>query len=288
MSRIGSLGAAQMVDTVAQTHGPAAANRLMFLQWLRVSAPAVYRLAMQKAMQKVLGATAHAVGPAPLPGVYSSTAGNAGAFGDLSPQYAHARRGRLIFPYHGQGLGDIRPGGDQQRRYQAYEGDGLGALGQDDSSDISAITSADISSIDSSPITDLSSLAVNPIDINIADTSGSPTVNTGSIFSSIISTVSGLASATASLTTALNPAASASLLATNAQRAAQGLPPLNANGTVMSPAQLAASGYSSSQINTWEAALSAQTPTPLIFGLPWYLVAGAAALLYFVLSKKRA
>jgi hypothetical protein len=40
----------------------------------------------------------------------------------------------------------------------------------------------------------------------------------------------------------------AALQATNAQRIAQGLPPLNANGTVMTAAQMQAAGYTATQI----------------------------------------
>jgi hypothetical protein len=53
---------------------------------------------------------------------------------------------------------------------------------------------------------------------------------------------------------------------TNAQRMAQGLPPLTATGAVMTAAQMAAAGYSSAQIAAVASQLSPDMSTILIIG----------------------
>jgi hypothetical protein len=68
----------------------------------------------------------------------------------------------------------------------------------------------------------------------------------------------------------------AALQATNAQRIAQGLPPLNANGTVMTLAQMQAAGYSSTQIAAVSSQLSGGNEMLLILGV---LAVGAVLLM---------
>jgi hypothetical protein len=247
MSRMGALP--NTVQDLTAAAGVAAGNRLMFLQWLRLTDPKVYRYATGKALQAVA------------------------------------------------------PGGT----LGVYLGKYLSGLGQDDDSDITDFTDASVdtsvpaitsdldnpdtlSQISAAPLSDLSSL--NQSVPTITDSSGTPTAstNTSGIFSGIATAVAALATAAPKIINALNPTSSQTILAQNAQRAMQGLPPLNADGTVMTATQLAAAGYSSSQIAEWEANLAAETPTATLFGLPWYLPVGAAALLAWALlgNKKRA
>jgi uncharacterized protein YkwD len=58
----------------------------------------------------------------------------------------------------------------------------------------------------------------------------------------------------------------AALQQTNAQRMAQGLPPLTASGAVMTAAQMTAAGYSAAQVATFSSQLAPETSTILIIG----------------------
>lgn len=248
MGLLSALPAANTVQKLTSAAGTAAGNRLMFLQWLRLTDPKVYRYATGKALQAVK------------PG---------GALGVYLGQYL-------------SGLGDNGDDDSTGDYYAEITGE----------SSVPAITTdlddpSSILSISPAPVADLSTLNM---DIpTITDTSGTPaaSTNTSGIFSGIASAVASLATAAPAVIRALSPNNSQTILAQNAQRAVQGLPPLNADGTVMTVSQLEAAGYSSSQISEWEANLAAQTPTPTLLGLPWYLPVGLGAIAIFLLTKKK-
>lgn len=106
---------------------------------------------------------------------------------------------------------------------------------------------------------------------------GTSTDYTGAISSVITS----LASATVA---ALAPTAYANsqLAQTNATRLAEGLPPLNANGTPMSAAQMAAAGYTSSQISSVSSQLAGSSTMLLILG------AAAIGAIALIATRKNA
>ena len=238
------------VQNLTNAAGAAAGNRLMFLQWLRLTDPQVYRYATAKALQ--------AVKPGGALGVYL---------------------GKYL-----SGLGDNGDDSSDAGEFDAFSS-------TTDTSVPSITTDLDdpnaLSQISNAPLSDLSSL--NTAVPTITDDSGTPTAstNTSGIFSGIASAVAALATAAPAVIRALNPVNSQTILAQNAQRAVQGLPPLNPDGSVMTVSQLAAAGYSSSQISEWEANLAAQTPTATLFGLPWYLPVGLGAMAIWLLTKKK-
>lgn len=90
-------------------------------------------------------------------------------------------------------------------------------------------------------------------------------------------------------TTYLTDTAQVKNVSLNAGRVSQGLPPLNTNGTVMSPEQMQAAGYASATITQIEAnmAKGAGSITGAIGAMPWYFWAAlAAAGLWLVMRRK--
>jgi hypothetical protein len=319
MSRVGSIGAVMAINQLNQMGNPEAANKLMFLQWLRTQQPGVYSAAMKVAMARN--------------GLAPPT-----RFGDLPNTYgAFHQRGGRRWAYNGEGLGrmgDAITANDRNTR-RFYDGQGLGFTqvqplnparsmsGEENPKSqylplMAGITDivraksfnsgmgalADYSSYTSPSYTtdQISAMASTPVDLSAATAANAiPAINTstGTVTttsegttpqfsaSSLASTFSTLTSIAGSVAKIINPS-SQNIVALNAQRAAQGLPPLNADGTVMTPAQLAAAGYTSAQITAMEAALAASGSTTLtVLGLPWYLWAGGAAALLFVLAQRR-
>lgn len=89
-----------------------------------------------------------------------------------------------------------------------------------------------------------------PADTSTDTSSSSPSL------SQVTSAISSLIGTSASLINAVDGTTatqSAALVQTNIARLNANLPPLNANGTVMTAAQMAAAGYSQTQINAVEA-----------------------------------
>lgn len=325
MSRIGSIGAAMAINQLNQMGNPSAANRLMFLQWLRLKQPAVYNAATKIAFAR------NGIAP-PV------------SFGDVPSSYGAFHNGRR-FAYNGEGLGDAITATDRKGR-RFYNGEGLGAItpfrgpavlnparsmtagapggfqGKDEHIPLMAgltdiyrtsyanrvgmsgladyasytstpsYTSDQIASMSSTPV-NLDTIAsqnlipaINPSNGTVTTASEGSTPQFSA--SSLSSTFNSLLSVAGSVAKLVGGSSTASIVSTNAARAARGLPPLNSDGTVMTPAQLAAAGYTSAQISAMEAALAASgSTTTTIMGLPWYLWAGGAAALLFVLAKRK-
>ena|SRR5579863_4411253 len=91
------------------------------------------------------------------------------------------------------------------------------------------------------------------------------TANGGSSnpFTSIL-TALGVGAATAAGAVAAGAINTVALQQTNAQRMAQGLPPLTANGAVMTAAQMSAAGYSTTQIAALQSQLGIEPQTLMI------------------------
>ena len=284
MNNVANLSGVVTVNALADAGHPEAANKLMFLQWLRTTAPATYNASIKMAL------TANGLAT---PGTLSG----------LPPYTQHAQYARTPFSKrYDTGLGDA----NQDELHELYRArpfskrydTGLGGLADyssytmpssytNDQIAASGASSVDLSQINSSVP------AINP-DGTVSSTTpaltstgtSAPNTSTTSVSSlaSVFSTLTSVAGAVAKI---VNPGSS-NIVALNAQRAAKGLPPLNADGSVMTPAQLAAAGYTSSQISAMEAALAASGSTTMtILGLPWYLWALAAGGLAVVLAKMK-
>jgi hypothetical protein len=146
---------------------------------------------------------------------------------------------------------------------------GLGALGQD-VTDLTATPSVDLTSIDTSQL--LNSIQAPSVDIS-APTDTSSSLSAGGLFNSLITNITSFAGHY------LTSASQQNLLQQNAQRLAQGLPPLNADGTVMTVAQMQAAGYTSAQI----AAIEAKITGFSLSTIPWWVwLLGAGAVIYAV------
>jgi hypothetical protein len=155
----------------------------------------------------------------------------------------------------------------------------LGFLGQDvtdltsdsgsDDIDISSdVTSADYSA---TPVT---TPVINiPSGTTTADTSSSTALNT--LFGTVVAAAANVA------TNALT-GNSAALVQENATRVAQGLPPLNPDGSVMSVAQMQAAGYTTAQIQTIENTLAGQGT----LSTNMLLMIGGAVLVLVLMNKK--
>lgn len=103
------------------------------------------------------------------------------------------------------------------------------------------------------------SASVPPIgtsEYNISQTTSNP-------FTSIL-TALGIGAANAAGQIAAGAITGVALQQTNAQRLAQGLPPLTANGTVMTAAQMAAAGYNATQISAVQSQLGIEPQTLMI------------------------
>ena len=135
---------------------------------------------------------------------------------------------------------------------------------------------------------DLTAGVLNPDTSALAASTQIPTVQdtasasggSGSLLSSLLTGL-GVGAAAGLTTVAQGYISTATLQATNAQRMSQGLPPLNANGTVMTAAQMLAAGYSQAQVSTFQSQLSGNPTTFLIIGA---IAIGALLLL----SSKKA
>jgi hypothetical protein len=171
-------------------------------------------------------------------------------------------------------------------------GTGLGYVGQTTadltaSSDLSVgstglnvgVTS-DLSNANSNPFIDTSSVTSQTINLPTSDATlpltTSSTTGLSSLFTGLITSL-----ASAGTTVVNAGATSAALQASNAARIASGLPPLNANGTVMTAAQMAAAGYSQTQINALSSQLASSVNLPLMLGL------AAAAVVAFMMMEKK-
>lgn len=102
-------------------------------------------------------------------------------------------------------------------------------------------------------------------------------------FSSFFNNVTQLA------TTYLTDTAAIKNVSMNANRVNQGLPPLNTNGTVMTPEQMTAAGYSNATITQIEAnmAKGAGSITGGIGAMPWYFWAILAGLGGYLLLRRK-
>jgi hypothetical protein len=227
-------------------------NQQKYLAWLRTSAPEVYVAAIRK--------VAHA--PRNLGGLsddlvarmYSPSTG----FGFLSDEMS-----------------------DLSARLRS-----LGALGQDDSDPDNI---GEVVVTGSTPTVDTSSLVVDPTSLVPADilgiqeqatlptapinlpadttTPAASSSNTG-LFSSIVAAVGSIGAA------AMTSSAQSNLLKLNTQRAAAGLPPVNANGV-----PVATSLSSNPQIAAMESSIAGVASSPVFW------IAGLALLAYIVLRK---
>lgn len=158
---------------------------------------------------------------------------------------------------------------------------------------IPAYTSAQIAASAAPASVDLSSITPTNINIPASQTSTgtsttadtTPSTNWASVFGTVLSTVTTAVKTVANLT---NPA-SASILAINTQRAAQGLPPLNNDGTVMTPAELAAAGYTSAQISAMEAKIASSSllSGATLLGIPIIAWLAGGVLFAVVANNKR-
>jgi hypothetical protein len=278
MNSVASLSGAVTANQLADAGHPESANKLMFLQWLRVQAPQTYNAAMKIALAKN-GVT---------PPVATQLAGLGLTFDqEYNPNTPFAKR-------YDQGLGAVTL--EQLYRDRPFSkryDQGLGALSDYSSYTMpSSYTNDQIAAAGSTPV-NLTNLPTSVPAITTdgtvssstpaaASTSSSSSTTSASSLASIFTTLTSVAGAVAKV---VNPSSS-NIVALNATRAAQGLPPLNSDGTVMTPAQLAAAGYTTAQIASMEAALAASGSTTMtILGLPWYLWALGAGALAVVLAK---
>lgn len=167
-----------------------------------------------------------------------------------------------------------------------YNPSSMGYVGQDTSdltagSDLGVGLTNDIGVANSEPYIDTSA----PISINLPASDAAMSLTTSSPVASGLSSlftgvITSLVSAGATTLTA--PANAAALQATNAQRMASGLPPLNANGSVMTSAQMLAAGYTQAQVNQFASQLAA---VPLTQNLPLLLGIAAIGVLAFMMEK---
>jgi uncharacterized protein YkwD len=124
-----------------------------------------------------------------------------------------------------------------------------------------------------------SALAASTTLAPITDSSTSAASTSGNPFTSIL-TALGMGAAAAAGAVAQGAITTAALSATNAQRLAQGLPPLTAAGQVMTAAQMAAAGYSTAQIAAVQSQLGIDPETLMI-------VAAVGIGAFLLLSGKR-
>jgi len=112
----------------------------------------------------------------------------------------------------------------------------------------------------------------------ISDSSTSTATNSGSGTNLLTSLLTALGTSAASAANAVGQGAitTVALQQTNAQRLAQGLPPLTATGATMTAAQMAAAGYSSGQIAAVQSQLGISSSTLAILAA---LGVGAVLLL---------
>jgi hypothetical protein len=226
-------------------------NQQKYLAWLRTTAPEVYVAALRK------------VARAPR------------SLGGLSDDLVT----RMYRPSTGFGFV-----GDEMTQLAARLRS-LGALGQDDS-DPDNIGEVTVTA--SSPTDDSSSLLLDPTSltpadilgvqeqatlptapINVpADTSSSGSSSNTGLFSSIVSAVGSIGAA------AMTSSAQSNLLKLNTQRAAAGLPPVNANGV-----PVATSLSSNPQIAAMESSIAGVASSPIFW------IAGLALLAFVVLRK---
>ena len=146
--------------------------------------------------------------------------------------------------------------------------------------DTSGFQAPDLSTIDTSTFVspDLSASVPDFSTAPAADTSGSSSGSGSSwfnanTFSSLINAVGNVAS------TALNVSAQSNLVKLNTQRAAQGLWPVQANGTPVPQSQLYRS--SSPAVAQFESAISTQGASP------WLMLAGLGLLGFALLKRSR-
>lgn len=163
----------------------------------------------------------------------------------------------------------------------------LAGLGDD--SDYSSYTAtADISSAIPSGDAAYSPLAAGTTSLSAPSTLSSSTGSSASgastgWLSSLLTGV-GAAAVGAAATVATGAINSATLQATNAQRMASGLPPLNSNGSVMTQAQMLAAGYSTAQVSAFSSQLT--SALGISSGSTMLLLAAAAIVGVIVLSEK--
>lgn len=140
----------------------------------------------------------------------------------------------------------------------------------------------DIGVANSNPYIDTSaatSINLPASDAAMSLTTSSPVASgLSSLFTGVITSL-----VSAGATTLTAPANAAALQATNAQRMASGLPPLNANGSVMTSAQMLAAGYTQAQVNQFASQLAA---VPLTQNLPLLLGIAAVGVLAFMMMEK--
>lgn len=172
----------------------------------------------------------------------------------------------------------------------------LGSLGQDDdSTDLDWMSASD-------PMTSPSAMASagsGTVDFGAPDLSASgpdssalqavsalPSVQdtgssqSGGLLSSLLTGL-GVGAAQAAVTVASGAINTATLQATNAQRMSVGQPPLNANGSVMTQAQMIAAGYSQAQVSTFSSQLALGSNDMLIIA-----AVGIGAVLLLMSSKR--
>jgi len=276
MQSVANLSGVVTINALANAGHPESANKLMFLQWLRSQAPQTYNAAMKIALARngIAPPVSTQLGLTELQEYNRNT--------PFSKRYDTGLSGTTL-----KELYSARP------YYKRYD-TGLGALSDYSSyaSAVSSYSNDQIAAASATPV-NLDNLVTAVPAINTdgtvssstpasAVTSSSSSTTSPSSLASIFSTLTSVAGAVAKI---VNPTTS-NIVALNATRAAQGLPPLNTDGTVMTPAQLAAAGYTTAQISAMEAALAAAGSTTMtILGLPWYLWALGAGALAVVLAK---
>lgn len=107
------------------------------------------------------------------------------------------------------------------------------------------------------------SLTASPMPVITTDTGASSGIS--NFFSNLLTGV-GVGAATAAANVASGAITTVALQQTNAQRMAQGLPPMTAAGGVMTAAQMAAAGYSPGQIAAVQSQLAIAPTSLLIMG----------------------
>jgi hypothetical protein len=172
---------------------------------------------------------------------------------------------------------------DPHRNIMTMRGNGLGSLGQDLTDDTGETIdlSYDTGSLDAGAAIDTSFTSPDSSSLTASTSlpafsaSGSDSSSSSNPFSSLLTGLfTGVATAGAAVLT--STVQTAALQQTNANRLAQGLPPLSATGAVMTAAQMAAAGYSSAQVAAVQSQLAPETSTLFIIGA---VVIGAVLLM---------
>lgn len=241
----------------------------MWMAWMRTSHPKIYSAALQATLSPIFDMGA------------ASLAGLGGLSGNAMIDLRNATNPlRKIL-----GMGHMESYASPHNRYwRRILTHSLAGLGQDTTDYLTSDMSSLLTDSGGGTVGDPNALDISAPSVNFGvDTSASaaPAASAygssvwNSLFSTLVATTAGIA------TTALT-GNSAALVQENAQRVAQGLPPLNPNGTVMSVAQMQAAGYTSAQIQTIENVLagggSLSTTTLLLIG---------GAILAVVMLSKR-